>query len=377
MAVSNIVEQGVRKNQKVTFSSRRHVFRDLRPYVCLFEHCPRSDHLYKSRHEWFEHERQQHRREWFCDACDRRFPSASSFKQHLTQKHTHAFKSLNEIDVVTERGERATGPKLTCPFCGAMEISPHLLQKHLGRHMQQLSIFVLPGSDLAEEESELSSSGSDAELPPRLNPARASPSESERGSSAKKKHQARMRKDRSIPRYRPSRVLWELKHPHSTAYVPRVPSGPCGRCHGHSKSNSKKPYATQEHTSAYDAEVVYTRVHRLPKTAACEVRVYCIGATTTALRSVLPSTWPIRKSRRSLTSTRPIRKKSRRLFRSLEAHQTLVNNSSLMIQEDFKNKNPQKKAFWFSIILCSGDVRKHLALGFLEPHSSPIQHYGF
>ncbi|KAF8248394.1 hypothetical protein K440DRAFT_583636, partial [Wilcoxina mikolae CBS 423.85] len=35
---------------------KRHVFQDLRPYVCTFEGCAKSNHLFDSQHEWFEHE---------------------------------------------------------------------------------------------------------------------------------------------------------------------------------------------------------------------------------------------------------------------------------------------------------------------------------
>ncbi|KAL3477454.1 hypothetical protein BJX99DRAFT_226268 [Aspergillus californicus] len=41
---------------------KRHVFRDLRPYVCTFTECQNAEKLYATRHEWLYHEMQMHRR---------------------------------------------------------------------------------------------------------------------------------------------------------------------------------------------------------------------------------------------------------------------------------------------------------------------------
>ncbi|KAF8053829.1 hypothetical protein FPV67DRAFT_1443106 [Lyophyllum atratum] len=49
---------------------RRHVFEDLRPYVCTFQNCHRANHLFASRHEWYDHEGTFHRREWYCKPCN-------------------------------------------------------------------------------------------------------------------------------------------------------------------------------------------------------------------------------------------------------------------------------------------------------------------
>ncbi|KAI1822191.1 hypothetical protein F4861DRAFT_410031 [Xylaria intraflava] len=42
---------------------KRHVFRDLRPYICTFQQCHSAEKLFSSRHEWKHHEFQIHRRE--------------------------------------------------------------------------------------------------------------------------------------------------------------------------------------------------------------------------------------------------------------------------------------------------------------------------
>ncbi|KAA8894854.1 hypothetical protein FN846DRAFT_785814, partial [Sphaerosporella brunnea] len=45
--------------------------RDLRPYVCTFERCTKSEHLFHTRHDWFQHESESHRRECYCNRCTR------------------------------------------------------------------------------------------------------------------------------------------------------------------------------------------------------------------------------------------------------------------------------------------------------------------
>lgn len=48
---------------------RKHVLKDIRPYVCTFEDCNLK--LFAERHSWFEHEMQDHRCKWRCNFCSR------------------------------------------------------------------------------------------------------------------------------------------------------------------------------------------------------------------------------------------------------------------------------------------------------------------
>ncbi|KAI5784229.1 hypothetical protein FPQ18DRAFT_310157 [Pyronema domesticum] len=87
-----------------------HVFRDLRSYVCTFRDCQQGSHLFGSRHEWFNHEKDTHRREWYCNICDKALPSAEHFRQHLAKKHKRTL-SLGEYDIVVDRAERTVETK--------------------------------------------------------------------------------------------------------------------------------------------------------------------------------------------------------------------------------------------------------------------------
>jgi len=105
------------RTSNVDASHRRHVFRDLRPYVYTFQDCKRSEHLYENVHDWFGHEGALHRREWLCSAYNRVFPSRVTFQHHMSQSHVGQF-SPHELPVVIERLEPATESEQNCNLCG-------------------------------------------------------------------------------------------------------------------------------------------------------------------------------------------------------------------------------------------------------------------
>lgn len=139
---------------------RKHVLRDLRPYVCTSEFCLRSEDMFSSRREWFEHERGVHRRAWHCDACETPHCSAEEFAQHLRTRHADVVYS----DALVQRAEKAIEHEQSCPLCRESH-TPRSLRSHLGRHMQQIALFTLPvaaGAD-GEEDSDPESALSEAE----------------------------------------------------------------------------------------------------------------------------------------------------------------------------------------------------------------------
>lgn len=88
----------------------RHVFRDLMPYVCTFQDCPTPNKLYESRRQWFYH-----------------------------VQHTHNF---------------ATGPDnvYTCPICKEVSMPATRFQRHVGRHLEELSLFFVPKEEGKEQD---------------------------------------------------------------------------------------------------------------------------------------------------------------------------------------------------------------------------------
>lgn len=129
----------------LTICHGKHVFQDLRPYICTFKDCPQASHLFQGCHEWFEHETAMHQREWFCSKCNKVFPAADVFRQHLTgRKYKSSKFTEDQLCCTTERGNRLVKSRQKCPLCDEKH-KPRQLRSHLGRYMEQIASFVLPG----------------------------------------------------------------------------------------------------------------------------------------------------------------------------------------------------------------------------------------
>ena len=122
-------------------TTRKHILKDLRPYVCTSEHCPKAAHLFERRNHWYDHEIQSHRREWYCDDCKEFFRAKGDFKDHLKTDHQNLFSESG----INGR-EKASFDDQRCPICQGLQKYPYTrLRSHLARHMQQLALFTLPG----------------------------------------------------------------------------------------------------------------------------------------------------------------------------------------------------------------------------------------
>ena len=125
-----------------TFLFRKHVFSDLQPYVCTFPDCPKGDELYGSQREWFDHEVQLHRREWYCDVCLESFSQKTPFQEHIQAEHSELVTE-GSFEAVISRCERAIVSGIVCPLCG-IDLTFQTLEKHLGLHLQEIALFALP-----------------------------------------------------------------------------------------------------------------------------------------------------------------------------------------------------------------------------------------
>ncbi|KAJ6028159.1 C2H2 type zinc finger domain protein [Penicillium herquei] len=135
-------------------SWKRHVFRDLRPYVCTFDNCQNAGKLYVSRHEWIYHELQIHRRKFVCQECDKAYPGRNELAKHLDQHHAGSIPP-NRIEIFLDLCERqidlSDNQIEACLICG-QELTLHELQGHIGGHMEDLALFVLPSTSEDDEE---------------------------------------------------------------------------------------------------------------------------------------------------------------------------------------------------------------------------------
>ncbi|KAL2833987.1 hypothetical protein BJY01DRAFT_253274 [Aspergillus pseudoustus] len=92
----------------------RHIFNDLRPYICLFPDCTTPQRLYGSRHEW---------------------------SSHIQHTHSQSFKG-------------------SCPLCSSPIGSGPNMEKHIARHLEELALFALPRPETRDDDGELSKQSS-------------------------------------------------------------------------------------------------------------------------------------------------------------------------------------------------------------------------
>ncbi|EAW17234.1 C2H2 type zinc finger domain protein [Aspergillus fischeri NRRL 181] len=134
-------------------SWKRHVFRDLRPYVCTFQDCANAGKLYVSRRDWIYHELQIHRREFVCKECYKRCPSRNEMSTHLREHYGESIPPAQLsviLDLCDHQVDVSDYEKTTCFVCGE-ELSLSALQGHLAAHMEDIALFVLPNTSEEEE----------------------------------------------------------------------------------------------------------------------------------------------------------------------------------------------------------------------------------
>ncbi|KAM5342085.1 hypothetical protein ACJ41O_015116 [Fusarium nematophilum] len=138
---------------------KKHVFRDLRPYVCLSQACPTPDHLYLRRSDWATHMKREHWKAWYCPfGCPEEFDSAKGFQNHIKTAHKHDVSPEN-IHMLENLSSRPDGAKAggQCPLCCDLLVgSEKHYEKHVGQHLEDLALFTLPdiGEDGSEDDEE-------------------------------------------------------------------------------------------------------------------------------------------------------------------------------------------------------------------------------
>lgn len=144
---------------------RRHVFRDLQPYVCTFANC--SAPLFPRRHEWFNHEMEIHRREFHCTKCGQGpFETVEDIMDHLKQAHAGSW-SQAQLDMIVQTCSRPMHDfsTLSCPLCNNWifpkqhvdsenldKATKEKYRRHLVHHLEQLALSALPMADTEEHE---------------------------------------------------------------------------------------------------------------------------------------------------------------------------------------------------------------------------------
>ena len=111
----------------------KHFFHDLQPYVCTVAACSTPHTLFSTRHEWVQHLKEAHPREW-------------------TGDENRVGAEINELD----KSNFCT----ICPLCKSASKSEKHFVRHLARHLQELALFVLPQDNIDSDTDD----GPDPEL---------------------------------------------------------------------------------------------------------------------------------------------------------------------------------------------------------------------
>ena len=140
---------------------RAHVRADLEPYICMEPKCPVEDAQFKSVRDWQQHDKECHRNiiSYFCvHPCTKVFSEEEDLQTHILKDHLKGESLLSPSslgDVVARCAQyddtSVLKQQYQCQFCDESKIGKIALRRHLGRHMVDLALKVLPqeyyGSD--------------------------------------------------------------------------------------------------------------------------------------------------------------------------------------------------------------------------------------
>ncbi len=138
---------------------------DLSSYTCLAVDC--GEVFFESWHKWWAHEMEAHRKNWVCGMCKAGVPSIVAMKEHIQAEHGDGVSPGQVDDVALKFGRPATFFHASdCPLCDYQsvlqkrglteqeieQIPAETFGRHLGRHLEQLALFVLPSTDLVNQD---------------------------------------------------------------------------------------------------------------------------------------------------------------------------------------------------------------------------------
>jgi hypothetical protein len=109
--------------------------------------------MFSTRHEWFQHELQAHRRVWQCaHGCPGSFGTQNQFEAHVRVQHPdftspEILVALSNLSIVPFNGETPA----ECCFCHQQGLTLSKLERHLGRHQESLALFALPRIDQEDD----------------------------------------------------------------------------------------------------------------------------------------------------------------------------------------------------------------------------------
>lgn len=125
--------------------SRKHILLDLQPYVCTYVECALGEQTFQDQEEWYQHEVQNHRYQWFCNVEGHdTFETVDSFIEHMKSSHHQDFRK-DELHALQHTFRRAASTQSgVCPLCFE---TTQKIKSHVARHLKQLALFAIPQTD--------------------------------------------------------------------------------------------------------------------------------------------------------------------------------------------------------------------------------------
>ncbi|TGO51259.1 hypothetical protein BCON_0165g00090 [Botryotinia convoluta] len=176
----------VDKEEMIQARWKRHVLRDIEPYVCLFDGCNKSTEYFATVEDWVNHMQWQHAVVWCCQVPGHEstvYRSEEEFKHHLREEHKNAFNETQLSMIVkkasqpvsdlfassalasngNENESHTAGACPLCPFSvdiqehnaspGSLEVAKASLPvskelcDHIAAHMEAIALLSLPERD--------------------------------------------------------------------------------------------------------------------------------------------------------------------------------------------------------------------------------------
>lgn len=118
--------------------------------MCTFQRCSKPDLMYASRVEWYQHELEEHRVEWFCNTTGHQaYKLEQDFVDHMELYHASSISS-KQLQSLMESFQRPFLEEgIPCTLC---KIIPKDTRKHLAHHQIQLALFALPRRYFGDDE---------------------------------------------------------------------------------------------------------------------------------------------------------------------------------------------------------------------------------
>ncbi|KAI9867575.1 MAG: hypothetical protein M1813_008374 [Trichoglossum hirsutum] len=157
------------KDAENEYQWERHVYADLRPYVCIIEGCDVDSMHFASRAEFAHHlTGHQYMQIWICTKCGLKGETRQLVQDYILRTHD----SMSEEGYNTKVSEMKVLRDLSsqqCPFCSKIPGRSSFV-RHICHHLKELSLSALPQDDPEDDSKEslsdlnLSFSHSDPQL---------------------------------------------------------------------------------------------------------------------------------------------------------------------------------------------------------------------